>query len=153
MQQDDLERLIDRELRALPAPRAPRSLLPRVMAAVAARHVMPWYRRGWANWPPLWQVASLVAVVALSAGVVVSWPYLSTVAATLRPDVGAFVPSQVRALTGAVAEGLDATRVLWRVLVEPVIGYVVAFVLTMFLACVAFGTALDRVALGGPSEL
>ena len=31
----DLERLIDRELRSLPAPRAPRALLPQLRAAVA----------------------------------------------------------------------------------------------------------------------
>ena len=47
----DLERLVDRELKRLPQPRAPRSLLPRVMAAVAEPRPLKWYSRPWLAWP------------------------------------------------------------------------------------------------------
>ncbi len=46
----------------------------------------------------------------------------------------------------------DASRIVWRV-VGPGLRYVALFLLVMSAACVAFGTALDRVvALGGASE-
>ena len=59
MNPDDLERLAHHELHRLPAPRAPRTLLPRVMAAVEAWANRPWYTRAWFTWPLGWQVASL----------------------------------------------------------------------------------------------
>jgi len=46
-----LEARIHRELRALPSLRAPRTLAPRVLAAIAARHAAPWFRRSWNTWP------------------------------------------------------------------------------------------------------
>ena len=46
MDPDELASLIDRELRDLPGPRAPRSLLPRVLEAVAEAR-RPWYARAW----------------------------------------------------------------------------------------------------------
>ncbi|MCC7010168.1 MAG: hypothetical protein IT184_15280 [Acidobacteria bacterium] len=153
MQPDDLERLIDRELRALPAPRAPRSLVPRVMAAIDARQAMPWYRRGWSQWPPVWRTTSLAALTVVAVALLIGWPALAGSLGGWQPDAGTVVPARIRAIGDAAAMALDASRVLWRVLIEPVMGYLVAFVLTMVVACVAFGTALDRVALGGPSEL
>ena len=53
----DLERLIDRELTALPEPRAPRTLLPRIMTAVHAAR--PRTSGGWFTWPLVW--ANLIA--------------------------------------------------------------------------------------------
>ena len=60
MDPDELASLIDRELRDLPGPRAPRSLLPRVLEAVAEAR-RPWYARAWRTWPRAWQAASVVA--------------------------------------------------------------------------------------------
>ena len=64
----DLERLVDAELKRLPAPRAPRTLLPRVLAAVEAqqRHAKP--ARGWALWPRAWQFAGGVVMAAVLIG-------------------------------------------------------------------------------------
>lgn len=153
MRDDELERLIDRELGALPPPRAPRTLLPRILAAVAARPVLPWYRRGWTAWPLAWQLVALVVAVAVSGAIAMAWPHVVALAEAARPDVGHYVPASVRAAAASLMRTLEATRVLWRVLVEPVAVYVVALIVTMSLACVAFGTALNRVALGGPSDL
>ena len=54
----DFDHQLDHELRRLPAPRAPETLLPRVMRAVAETRPMPWYSRGWAAWPAGLKVAS-----------------------------------------------------------------------------------------------
>lgn len=153
MKSADLERLVDRRLKALPAPRAPRTLLPRVMAAVEILSSAPWYTRAWFAWPRVWQVASIAALVVLVAGVAAGWPHAEAVADALRPRPELSVPAQVTTMTRALDASWDATRIVWRVLVQPVIGYVVVFALMMFTACVAFGTALSRVALGGASEL
>ena len=74
MNPDDLERLTHRELHRLPAPRAPRTLLPRVMAAVEAWANRPWYTRAWFTWPLGWQVASAAALVLLVTGGVMLAP-------------------------------------------------------------------------------
>jgi hypothetical protein len=63
----DLERLIDRELRSLPTPRAPRTLLPAVMAAANEAANRPWYSRTWLQWPVGWQLASAVVLLGVVA--------------------------------------------------------------------------------------
>ena len=64
MEPDDLERLAHRALAELPMPRAPRTLRPRVMGAVAIPNVgHPWF-----TWPWPVQVAAVMAV-AVVAGV------------------------------------------------------------------------------------
>ena len=54
---------LDRALSELPAPRAPRTLLPRVLAATvdnpAARPT------GWLTWPLAWQVAIPLSILAI----------------------------------------------------------------------------------------
>ena len=56
---DDLERRVHDELRRLPAPLAPGTLLPRVLAAVDAWARRPWYARAWFTWPIGLRVASV----------------------------------------------------------------------------------------------
>ena len=118
----DLEQKVDRELRRLPAPRAPRTLLPRVLAAVEAWVNRPWYTRAWFTWPVGWQVAS-VALLALVVGGV--W--------MLPP-----APASVVVTT-------NAGRVLWRTMVEPFLAYAFVIVVIMCVACAAFGAALSYV--------
>src|SRR5580765_1858939 len=64
----DLDRLVDRELKHLPSPRAPHTLLPRVLAAVEHWTRRPWYERAWFTWPVGWQIASLAVLALLVAG-------------------------------------------------------------------------------------
>ncbi len=64
----DTEARIDRELKALPDLEAPRTLAPRVMAAIALRESASWYRRPWQQWPYALRVASL-SVLILAFGV------------------------------------------------------------------------------------
>ena len=118
----DLEQRVDRELRRLPAPRAPHTLLPRVLAAVEAWVNRPWYTRAWFTWPLGWQVASVALVALVVVGV---W---------LLPPA----PASVVVTT-------NAGRVLWRTIVEPFLAYAFVIVVIMCLACAAFGAALSYV--------
>ena len=65
----DLQQLLERELKGLPTPKAPASLLPRVLIATAQKGPAESYG-GWLGWPRGWQVASAAALVALAA---VAW--------------------------------------------------------------------------------
>ena len=142
----DLERLIDRELRALPTPQAPRALLPRVMAAVEASRRQPWYSRAWLMWPIGWQVASIALLLGVVAGAASLLPALRSAATVL---------SFVDGMGGGVAEtardvevATSAVRVLWRALVAPVVPYAFALVSLMCVACAVFGTALNHLVFG-----
>src|ERR1700730_9576250 len=83
----DLEPLVDRELRQLALPRAPHTLLPRVLAAVQAWAQRPWYQRAWFTWPVAWQVAASAALLVIGGA-----------GAARRPEP--------RTVTGAVASTL-----------------------------------------------
>jgi hypothetical protein len=63
--QKRLEAEIDRQLKALPELVAPRSLAPRVMALLARRASLPWYRQSWPVWPVPVRVFALVISLAL----------------------------------------------------------------------------------------
>jgi hypothetical protein len=118
----ELEQKIDRELRRLPAPRAPHTLLPRVLAAVEAWVNRPWYTRAWFTWPVGWQVASVALLALAVAGV---W----------------MLPPAPASVVGTT----NAGRVLWRTIVEPFLAYAFVIVVIMCVACAAFGAALSYV--------
>ena len=145
MNTDDLERLAHRELRRLPLPRAPHTLLARVMAAVQASPARPWYTRAWFTWPVGWQVVSIATLVLVVAGAVVLGPHVQAVAS------GAI--AAVRLFAGGVADAApvettaNSARILWRTLLEPLATYALVVVVLMFLACAVFGTALNRVVI------
>ena len=125
MNEDDLERLAHRELRRLPDPRAPRTLLPRVMAAVEAWSRRPWYTRAWFTWPLGWQIASIVALALVALG------FWMLPAAT---------PPSVVVTT-------NAGRVVWQTMIQPFLLYAFAVVVLMCIACAVFGAALGYVFL------
>ena len=146
MTPEDLECLAHRELRRLPAPRAPHTLLPRVMAAVQAWAGRPWYSRAWFTWPLGLQVASAAALVLLITGGVMLAPLAQAAASN------AITAVRIVATGGAdVARPLETTassaRILWRTLLEPLASYVLVVVVLMFLACAVFGTALNHVVI------
>jgi hypothetical protein len=66
--QERLQAEVDAVLKGLPERTAPRTLLPRVMAAIEGRAVLPWHRQSWQMWPPALRVASLVVLLALFGG-------------------------------------------------------------------------------------
>ena len=142
----DLERLIDRELRSLPAPRAPRTLLPAVMAAANAAANRPWYSRTWLQWPIAWQLASALVLIGVVAGGSVVLPQLRDAVETI--SFVANVRSDVVSSTREVETATTAVRVLWRTLLAPVVPWAFGLVTLMCAACAVFGTALNHLVFG-----
>jgi hypothetical protein len=152
MNPDDLQQLMDRELKRLPTPRAPATLLPRVLAATVARPPVPWYARAWVTWPLGWQVASLAVLVAAGVGFAMLAPDVWQAAAGLAPGVPGRAPSRLAALADALDGAVTLTRVCWQVLLEPIAFYLLVLAVSLSLACAAVWTALERAALGGASQ-
>lgn len=143
----DLEAIVDRKLKQLPPPRAPHTLLPRVLAAARAWNERPWYARAWLTWPGRWQFASVGALTLLVAGLVWIWPDAQAAASGAASRLIARTGDLPR-IVERFAAAAHAVGVLWSALVEPLAACVLVVVLVMCLACVAFGTMLNRVALG-----
>jgi hypothetical protein len=143
----DLERLADVRLRRLPQPRAPQTLLPRVMAAVRAA-ARPWYQRAWFTWPAAWQTLSVVALVSIVIGLGLWLPALDTTVDARVNEVVAPVTTPVAEAVAGVQALATAAHVFWRA-VQPAAGLLLVLVLVMCAACAVFGVALTRVALGG----
>jgi hypothetical protein len=144
----DLEQRVHEELRRLPAPMAPRTLLPRVMAAVQAWTERPWYARAWFTWPIGLQVLSLAAVAGMLAGAVVVAPGAVQVVRDAMTARASGTAVAVASAARQVEGGVIAARALWRALGAPLVPYVFVVVMLMGVACVTFGTALNRVAFG-----
>ena len=150
----ELEAIVDRSLRAQPAPRAPETLVPRVMAAVAAaeRARASTRQRPWFTWPVAWQAASLASLT-----IVVAATYLLAVYGTGSPGLAmpAFLTRFV-AWVSPLIDTLDAaTRmgsIVFDTYLRPVVGYLLVWVVLMSAACATFALALGRVALGGASH-
>ena len=142
----ELEGLVDRELRKLPAPRAPRTLLPRVMAAVDASARRPWYTRAWLTWPAAWQAASMIVLLGALAGAATLLPSVRAAANTF--SFVASVQGDVAETTRDIEAATTAFRVLWNALLAPVVPYAFGLVLLMCVACAVFGTALNHLVFG-----
>ncbi|MGE3313358.1 MAG: hypothetical protein AB7O66_25615 [Limisphaerales bacterium] len=88
---EDLEQLIDRQLRRLPDRPAPETLLPRVLQAIEARKAAPWWRKSFSHWPVGARLIFLTGSSALSALMIyVMWGLssgvtLSALTAEIRP--------------------------------------------------------------------
>jgi hypothetical protein len=143
----DLEQLVDDELKRLPTPRAPRSLLPRVLAATSAQPQI--HAAGWTAWSRIWQVAAGVAAVVCIAGI---WK----LAVWVQPFVGELLPAAGLGRAASVAHGADeaatVARVLWDVMLQPVATYLSILVVSFALACALLWSAVERLAPGGASQ-
>ncbi len=65
---DPLARWTDQTLRQLPGRRAPGTLLPQVMAAIARQRALPWYQQPWFRWPRHFQMLAFALSLGLVAG-------------------------------------------------------------------------------------
>ena len=126
----ELEASVDRELARLPRPKAPPSLIPRILSAVRQSRQEPWHRRPWRAWP----VTSRLAAGLLCVGLALVAPYAWGAIAAARPDV------------------LVAAGAVWRIVVQPAAVYLAAIGAAMFVAtamcCAALALVLRQ---GGPS--
>jgi hypothetical protein len=145
MPRADLEQLVHDDLRRLPMPLAPITLLPRVLAAVQHWTLRPWYQRAWFTWPIGWQVISLAALVGfVGAAVVISPAAEYALAATLGART-ASLSASIAQMAGHAETLAAAARIIWRSLGAPLAPYAFVVVALMGAACAAFGTALNRV--------
>lgn len=144
----ELEALIDREIRTLPAPRAPHTLLPLVMASVHQWTMRPWYARAWFTWPMGWQMVSIAALMLLVAGGALLMPGARAAASQAASSLASGVVDDVTVMARRAELTVNAARVLWRTVLEPFVAYAFAIVVLMCLACAAFATTLNRLAFG-----
>jgi hypothetical protein len=157
MNDDDLERLVGRELRRLPLPRAPRTLLPRVLAITVRRSRRRSWTAIWAAWPRAWRFASLVGIAGAVAGVGVaaavglgSLGFEGLAAHVLSTGQAAY--DGLSRLAALPRQASAFGRLVWRSFLEPIATYLFFLTLSFSLACAALWAALDRAALGGASR-
>jgi hypothetical protein len=141
---------LDDELRRLPAPRAPRTLLPRVMAAVELaaeqQEAAPWYSRAWVTWPRGLQVASATAVLLVAAAVIWGIPAASLASTTQNSTVGrALAPVRTVLLTAGEVSTL--ARVFWHTWLQPIASYFAAALILLSLVCFAAYSVVSRMTL------
>ncbi len=147
MDEQDLERLVDRRLNALPPRRAPGTLLPSVMHQVRARSQQPWYARPWTTWPANWRAVSIAALAIVVVGFGLSAPVLQPVTAPMLAWVGELLTPASDVVT-TVGTFTTMVEIVARVIGQSVIGLVLALFVVMMTTSVAIGAAIGRVAVG-----
>ena len=142
-----LEAAVDHELKALPNLRAPQTLLPRVMAVIEQRALLPWYRRAWQTWPRALQVVSMLILLVAFAGLCFgSWQlvHAPAVASATREASGWIrMLSTTLSTLGVLA---NALAVAVRSLGPLVLFGIMMALLLGYAACVGFGTLYVRLA-------
>jgi hypothetical protein len=142
-----LESEIDRELKALPDLPAPRTLAPRVLAAIGRRASLPGCRQSFQGWPVALQTAALLFLVALFVGLCFagwSLPQTPVFVATMR-----HITHEV-SLLGTVLNALTVLAGAIALVVKNLgTGFLVALVVVLGLGyamCVSLGTVYVRLA-------
>jgi hypothetical protein len=145
--EQDLEKMMEQELRSLPTPRAPETLAPRVMAAIATRAALPWHQRTWFEWPRGWQAASAALTVAFLAALMALAPWRALAGA----DAVAGFVAQIKVLTASAGETagrvLRVALPLWNALAQEYLAYAFAFVAALVAAVAALGGAARQLVL------
>jgi hypothetical protein len=143
-----LEELIHREFRRLPAVPAPATLVHRVMLTVHERARQPWWRRSWAGWPTPVRLLFLVGATAFACVCMFSLVYLGgeVSLASVMTEAG----DQVSFLRPVweVAAALAGALVWLARAASPVLVWSVILTLgAIYLTSVGLGTLCYRVAL------
>ena len=148
MKSFELERSVDRKLRALPLPQAPPTLLPRVMAAARAWTARPWYAREWVTWPLGWQAGSLGLLIVTLATAAVAVPTMQQLIAQATTSLISSTSIDVPRLTSGLLVSATTLRVIWQAIVQPFLPYLFAVIVLMSLASATVVLALNRVVFG-----
>jgi hypothetical protein len=144
----ELERFVSRQLRALPAPSAPRTLLPRVLAAARAWSERPWYAREWFTWPLGWQLGSLALLALTVVGGIAMMPAMQSVVAGALPWLASTIEIDLPRLAGGLHVSANVLRVMWRAVVQPLLPYAFVVVVLMSASCATVAIALNRMMFG-----
>ena len=135
-----LEQFIHQTLRALPDRQAPRTLESRILAGIAARQALPWWRQSFAHWPLPARVAFLALAGGLAAGLVLLGASSS---ADVLPALREFLAplARVRTIATFVAD-LGAT--VFRSIPMVWLYGVAAFIAMLYAALVGLGATAYR---------
>lgn len=144
----ELERLVGRHLRALTAPSAPRTLLPRVLAAARAWSERPWYRREWLTWPLGWQLGSAALLLLSMVGGFGLMPAIQSLIADATASFASMIEFDLPRFAAGLHVSASAIRVIWRALVQPFLPYAFVLVALMSAASATVAIALNRVMFG-----
>lgn len=142
MKPSELESFIQRKLAELPAPKAPGTLLPRIIAEARPTRWSPWRqwsRIGGVRQRPAVRLAAWIALILMGI-LAVDWSSGGVVGS--RWDV--FLATVDEAAGGARAI-LHGGQVLWRVLLEPIAVYLVLWVGCMWVFLALLWEALRSV--------
>jgi hypothetical protein len=145
----EMERMLRRELRELPDLQAPETLFHRVMLAVHERAQLPWWRCSWQGWPPGFQALALVLLIGVAASV----SYLASLtiqAADLSVLTTAFEPwlNPVRSGWEVLGTVVNAGFLVFKAGGQQVLLLGAVLVFGFYFACVGLGSACARVAYG-----
>jgi hypothetical protein len=146
-EEHELEQFIQAQLQKLPEREAPEDLVSNVMAAIAARQNLPWWKQPFTSWPRGSQGLLLVSLSALLGGLIyAAWrPAESVSLSALTEQVAAWswIGRTIESITSSAAIILRSLP--WQAFA--VIGLLVTM---MYALCVVTGLALYRVASPQP---
>ncbi len=140
---------VHRELRHLPDRRAPATLAPRVMAAIAARQRAPWWQQAWTDWPQGLRLAFLTFSLGLAGALIAAgWqlPQLNELTAGIN-HASADVFANLKPYLAMV---LGLGEAVWAILksAPPHVLWLGAAIIGLgYATCVGLGTLGYRVAL------
>lgn len=150
---DRLTRLIGDALGTLPAPRAPHTLLPRVLAEAKSRSAASGHRAVWRHWPGWAQMAAGVAGIAALVALAWFWTGASPGAGVnLLPEPVQQAGRQVDALSSTARDLLQVGVLVWQSIVGPLAKGLFTLTLLLCAACALCAAALGRIALGGAHQ-
>lgn len=141
----------DRALKQLPARRAPATLAPRVLAALAQQRVLPWHRRPWLDWPRHFQVLSFLLFAGLAGAA--AWLLLPhTDALSLANAKATLAQSEAVKPVSLAVSVFSALGNALLLMLRNTQAWVLAAVLGAFAflwcSCLGLGTACWRLAAG-----
>lgn len=141
-----LEALLSSELKALPPLKAPASLAPNIMAILAARARLPWWRQAWWDWPLSAKAAFVVLAITVAGAMGGGGLLLGEDALSYSADLmERFNPSE-----GVFWNFLplaDAAALVWEHFAQPFLFYGAVLAGALYLMFVGLGTVCFRLTL------
>lgn len=141
-----LEALLSKELKSLPPLKAPASLAPNVMAILAARARLPWWRQAWWDWPLSAKAAFVVLAITVAGAMGGGGHLLGEGAAGYSIDLmERFNPAE--GVFGNFTPLADAAMLVWHQFAQPFLLYGALLAGALYLMFVGVGTVCFRYAV------